>query len=233
MSKKGEKNRKRPRRVGIYEEIKHRYYIFCEGTETEPNYFAGFKKTIESNPIYKNAVYLYCKGTGRETVNIVKEAEKYVTQNTLTFGDVWCIYDKDDFPADQFNAASKYIAELNTSNKSITYHAGWSNESFEYWFILHFSYYTSNNTRKEFVDSLNQEFKTRLKKSYTKNDPSIWQELLEIGDPKNAIKYTEKQMRKFDGCIDSQCAPATKAYLLVKELARYLPEEIKDHFIDS
>lgn len=231
MRKKGEKNRKRPRRVGIYEEIEHRYYIFCEGTETEPKYFAGFKKSIESNPIYKNAVYLYYEGTGRETVNVVKEAEKYVIRNALTFGDVWCIYDKDDFPADQFDSASKYIEELNKSNKTITYHAGWSNESIEYWFILHFSYYTSNNTRKEFIDYLNQMFEKRLKKSYTKNSSDIWDDLLTIGDPKNAIKFAEKQMKKFSGCKDSVCAPSTKIYLLVKELAKYLPENKQNRFL--
>ncbi len=33
-----------------YLEMKHyRYYIFCEGQQTEPKYFAGFKKLIEDS----------------------------------------------------------------------------------------------------------------------------------------------------------------------------------------
>lgn len=32
------------------------YYIFCEGEQTEPQYFSGFKRLIEENPIYKNTI---------------------------------------------------------------------------------------------------------------------------------------------------------------------------------
>ncbi len=44
---------KRKRRQEYLEQKEFRYYIFCEGQQTEPQYFKGFKKYIESNPIYK------------------------------------------------------------------------------------------------------------------------------------------------------------------------------------
>lgn len=43
---------KKKRRQEYLEKKKYRYYIFCEGEQTEPQYFAGFKRLIEENPIY-------------------------------------------------------------------------------------------------------------------------------------------------------------------------------------
>jgi len=58
------------RKVSIYEPIK-KYYIFCEGEKTEPLYFSGFKKAIETNPIYEDRVIIHIEGTGRETVRVI------------------------------------------------------------------------------------------------------------------------------------------------------------------
>lgn len=107
MTKRTDTNRKKPRRMGIYEPIEHRYYVFCEGEETEPNYINGFKASIESNPIYQHTVYIHCEGTGRETLNVVKEAEKYVSQKKLTSGEIWCLYDKDAFPTEMIRKYGK------------------------------------------------------------------------------------------------------------------------------
>ena len=49
---------RKKRRQEHLEMKKYRYYIFCEGQETEPNYFQGFKKWIEENPIYKDMVLI-------------------------------------------------------------------------------------------------------------------------------------------------------------------------------
>ena len=53
---------RKKRRQEHLEMKKYRYYIFCEGQETEPNYFQGFKKWIEENPIYKDHA---CNRNGR------------------------------------------------------------------------------------------------------------------------------------------------------------------------
>lgn len=44
---------KKKRRKEYLEKKEFRYYIFCEGQQTEPLYFEGFKRHIEENPIYK------------------------------------------------------------------------------------------------------------------------------------------------------------------------------------
>ena len=49
---------KKKRRQQYLELKKYCYYIFCEGEQTEPQYFAGFKRLIEDNPIYKDMVLI-------------------------------------------------------------------------------------------------------------------------------------------------------------------------------
>ncbi len=56
--KAGMENWKRKRRQEYLVMKKYRYYIFCEGQQTEPLYFAAFKKLIEENPIYKDMVLI-------------------------------------------------------------------------------------------------------------------------------------------------------------------------------
>jgi len=71
MSRHTNENRKKARKVATLERIEKRYLVFSEGEETEPHYFKGFKRAIESNPIYKNSVQLIPIGTGRETINVL------------------------------------------------------------------------------------------------------------------------------------------------------------------
>ena len=54
--KAGMEKWKKQRRQEHLELKKYRYYIFCEGQQTEPQYFSGFKKMIEDNPIYRDMV---------------------------------------------------------------------------------------------------------------------------------------------------------------------------------
>ena len=45
----GTENWRKKRRQEHLEMKEYRYYIFCEGEQTEPRYFSGFKKLIEDN----------------------------------------------------------------------------------------------------------------------------------------------------------------------------------------
>ena len=64
-------NRKKQRKVESIESPQ-KIYIFCEGKETEPNYFESFKKEISKNPIYKNTVTIEVEGLGKETLRVVE-----------------------------------------------------------------------------------------------------------------------------------------------------------------
>lgn len=70
------------------------YYIFCEGQQTEPNYFNGFKELIDNNPIYEDMVRIEIEPCGAETLRVIYQAEEYVRKHSLKKAQIWCVYDK-------------------------------------------------------------------------------------------------------------------------------------------
>ncbi len=102
---------KKKRRQEYLEMKKYRYYIFCEGQQTEPQYFTGLKRLIEDNPIYRDMVLIEIEPCGAETMRIIQRAEDYVKRNHIIKGQIWCVYDKDSFPAKDFNGVAERAAE--------------------------------------------------------------------------------------------------------------------------
>jgi hypothetical protein len=103
-------------------EERSKILIVCEGKNTEPSYFSQFKLS--------NAE-IYPVGQGRNTITLVESVEKIVENSGKSFDEIWCVFDKDDFPNANFDNA---IAKA----KSLNYKVAYSNQAFEYWFILHF-----------------------------------------------------------------------------------------------
>ena len=123
---------------------------------------------------------------------------------------------------------------MNSETKEVQYHLAWSNECIEYWFLLHFTYYVSNNHRKEYIKFLNEKLSDQKSGKYAKNMENIFDLLLEKGDPKRAIKYAKNILNEHDRReTPSMIAPGTKVHELVEELAKYLPEEIKGRFLEQ
>ncbi|MBR6003527.1 MAG: RloB domain-containing protein [Lachnospiraceae bacterium] len=229
--KAGMEEWKKKRRQEFLEMRRFKYYIFCEGQQTEPLYFEGFKKLIEKNAIYKNMVLIEIEPCQAETLRVIEMAEEYVKRNHITEGQVWCVYDKDSFPAKRFNGVVERAESLNKDNPKLQYHTAWSNECIELWFILHFAFYDSNNHRSEYIDFLNKQFKAMGIGKYAKNMSTIFDILMDKGDPKKASKYAKKLLSTGKGKTPAEIAPGTKVYELVEELAKYLPEDVKEKFI--
>lgn len=223
---------KKKRRKEYLEKREYRYYIFCEGEQTEPLYFEGFKRLIEENPIYKDMVLIEIEPCAAETMRVIGMAEQYVKGNQITKGQIWCVYDKDSFPAEHFNGVVERVNILNRANSELQYHAAWSNECIEFWFVLHFAYYTANNHRTEYISFLNNKFQELGLGKYQKNMINIFDIVMEKGDPKLAIRYAKRIIRDGQGRTPTEIAPGTKVYELVEELAKYLPEDYKIKFCD-
>lgn len=214
-----------------------KYLIVSEGEKTETNYFKGIEKEI--NIKFKNSIQLkevlslQIEGTGRNTNDLVKHVEKYifsidkiVNRSTDQYGHIWVIFDKDDFSDGQFNSAIEQAI-------SKGYNVGWSNESFELWFLLHFEYLSTNIGREEYCKKLTQYFKKlevakkyNVKENkYHKNIPEIYDILTEYGNVDNAIANSKKLLISHTECGNdtySKKAPANTVYLLVEELRNYL-----------
>lgn len=123
------------------------------------NKILGIKRLIDKKyegKIKVNKYEISIKGTGRNTEDLVRftteEIEKAKSLGELPFGNVWVVFDKDDFTDDQFNGA--IIQAENNEHK-----VAWSNESIELWFLLHFEYLQSAVHRYQYIEKLNQYFR--------------------------------------------------------------------------
>ncbi len=241
----------RKRRAGFLEPRRYRYAIFTEGMVTEPAYFTGMKVAIEKNSVYKGMIYI--QGAGCETRRVLETAQAWVKACAPASCQVWCIYDKDDFPAEDFNGVVESVRALNErSEDGVTYHAGWSNACFEYWLVLHFALLQSDNDRGSYTKMLQERFKSKLHKNYKKETgaclaysergyPLLYEDMLAIGSPMAAIKRAETQWKVLQNLLGKEtlerrpakAAPATRVHLLVKELATYMAPEEKKDFLGS
>ncbi len=96
------------------------HLIVCEGKQTEPNYFNGLKKKINEKYGSKVDVLIpniEIKGTGENTTALVKYTDKFVNYSNKRYGQVWVVFDKDDYSDEQFDKAIKeknylYLPEM-------------------------------------------------------------------------------------------------------------------------
>ncbi len=164
-------------------------------------------------------------------MRVIGMAEEYVKRNKIKKGQIWCVYDKDSFPTEHFNGVVERAESLNKENPDLQYHTAWSNECIEFWFLLHFAYYTADNHRTEYVTFLNDKFKELGIGKYQKNMKDIFSILLEKGNPKLAIRYAKRIIKDGEGKTPTEIASGTKVYELVEELVKYLPEEVINNFV--
>ena len=105
-------------------EVKQSFLIVCEGVRTEPDYFRAFRMT---------AATVKAVGQAMNTTSLVSKAisiRDSEQKKKRTYDQCWVVFDKDDFPAKDFNDALA-LAERNG------FRVAYSNQAFEYWFLLH------------------------------------------------------------------------------------------------
>lgn len=116
------------------------HLIVTEGTETEPQYFESIKKTIDAK--YRDRIHLDVSGKGDNTLSLFNRAVRDVQVSSNIYKHIWLVYDKDDFPKDRFNRTAEFCET--TSSEETRYHAIWSNQCIELWFLLHFMFLQSD-----------------------------------------------------------------------------------------
>lgn len=219
----GKKNRKTPNigRKTPKKEVKKTFLIVCEGENTEPSYFRQFKmSTIKIVPV----------GTGCNTLSLVQKAEELQKENIkkskkgeeVKYDEIWCVFDKDNFPANNFNGAI-------TSAQSKGFKVAYSNQSFEYWFILHFEDHQGGSMdRKDYNTKINSYIKP-FKVTYDGNDNKKVTEdffnLLNGVDNKTVNLAIERARRNHQIHIQNSHTPAqsescTTVYELVESILR-------------
>ncbi len=176
-------------------ELRQRFLIVCEGEKTEPFYFKKFRVP---------KVLVKVVGIGANTISLVKKAIELKQKSG--YDQVWCVFDKDSFPVENFNNALS-LAEQHEIQ------VAYSNEAFELWYLLHFDYHDSAMSRDTYKIRLSK----RLGFTYKKNNPNMY-DLLEDkqGDAiRNATKLLQGYGDQHRPAYDN---PSTTVHHLVQTL---------------
>ncbi len=189
--------------------------IVCEGENTEPSYFNQFRIT---SAIVKSV------GEGYNTVSLVNRAFELAQQGN--YDQVWCVFDKDDFKEDDFNSAIR-LAEAN--NFGVAY----SNQSFEYWLILHFNDHQGGGMHRNNYNNKINQFLKPFNVNYDGNGTKLIEEdffeLLD-GIDKNtrrkrvelAIVRAERNYNQLDHINPAKEESSTTVFRLARELLKYV-----------
>ena len=190
---------------------------------TEPMYFNGMKKLIQERIGGRIDVALVPRidihGKGMSTSHLIKATERLVKDAKIVYQNVWIVLDRDDFK--DFDEAVRAAAERG-------FKVAWSNQCFEYWLYLHFSYSEAALDRSQWFKKLDELFSRYSlgDGSYRKNYENVYELVNTYGSVDAAIKNARSRMKGYDSssCTPSEYDPGTTVYELAEELKKYLEE---------
>ncbi|WP_293785699.1 RloB family protein [uncultured Pedobacter sp.] len=181
---------------------------------TEPSYFNQFKlasATVEA------------LGKGYNTLACVKHAI-HLSQKKK-YDQIWCVFDKDDFPNSDFNDAIKLAK---TNGLKVAY----SNMSFEYWMILHFDDHQGGGMhRSRYDEVINKHLKPFHLEYEGEDSKLVTQDIFDVlmsKGPKTetdrvllAIERAKRNYELFDHTSPANEESSTTVFELVDELLKY------------
>lgn len=192
------------------------HLIVTEGTETEPVYFEAIQRAI--NEQYRGRIQLDIFGEGTNTVFLFDRAKYLAEHSPNTYRHVWVVYDTDDFPKDRINEVVE-LCQTNSTEET-EYHALWSNQCIELWYLLHFSYMHSDLHRTEYWPKLTECLECIEAGEYKKNRSDMYALLRPYLE--TAIAFAKRLDQDNADLPPSQAAPGTKVYELLEKLKPYL-----------
>lgn len=206
----------RKRRVGV-RPIRQYFLIVCEGEKTEPLYFEAFKADLPKGVLQNTTLEI--EGEGKNTLSLIQEIQKIRARRERVMGrlydQVWAVFDRDSFPAQNFNNAI-----FKARNAVPEIFCAWSNEAFELWYLLHFEFYQDAASRRDYQARLEQVISQRTGKpfQYRKNDPGMYALLKVHGNVEQAIRWAMELERRHEGENFADHNPCTQLYRLVEML---------------
>jgi len=175
--------------------------ILCEDEKTAPYYFRKFRFDPAD-------VLIEVYGTGHNTLSLVQEAirrKRLGEESKNKYIAVWCVLDRDSFPANTFNEA---LFLANRNSIKIAY----ANQCFELWYWLHFDLQQTSVSRADYAHKLSQ----RLGRRYSKSDTSLYEEL--FAHQAVAIRNAKKLLSFYPTCNPERDDPSTSIHILVEYL---------------
>jgi hypothetical protein len=135
--------------------IKETFLIYCEGENTEPEYFKSFPVRTDTR--------VEAIGLGMSRTALVKEVIKRKRKNEDKNLNIWVVFDRDIRYDNQvqdnqdFNNAI-YLAEKNKIK------CAYSNDCFELWFLLHDEYIETEMHRTQIFRKLSDKLELNYEK---------------------------------------------------------------------
>lgn len=127
-----------------FRNLKERFLILCEGSNTEKIYFESFRLTTATVKV------IPVSDAGGNALNFVEKAHQYIgTKSKTEYDYYWLVFDKDENTDQNFNNA---IKKAESNNYKVAY----SNQAFEVWFILHYENFRQSANRKQLNEKLNK-----------------------------------------------------------------------------
>ncbi|NPD83030.1 RloB domain-containing protein [Prevotella sp. PINT] len=186
--------------------IKQSFLIVCEGVRTEPDYFKAFRMTTAT---------VKAVGQAMNTTSLVNKAisiREADQRRKRKYDQCWVVFDKDDFPAKDFNQA------ITLAHKN-GFQVAYSNQAFEYWFLLHFNLYKGALHRNNYADMLTK----LIGIPYSKSEgfgTVMYNRLFHLQS--QAIRNAEAVLSDVSHGNPALEESSTTVHLLVKELNKYI-----------
>lgn len=191
--------------------------IVCDGKNTEPDYFGQLRL---------RSVRVKTIGEGYNTTSLIERAGQL--QQEANYDQVWVVFDRDSFNPHAFQEAIR-LAEKNG------FGVAWSNQSFEYWLILHFEDHQGGGMgRKLYGDKINGYIVPEgayYDSEGSKHISADFFTLLESLDPKTRLPRQELAIRRAkrnhnfwlaEGCPMADAESCTLVYKLIMTLSSCL-----------
>ena len=140
----------------------HRHFIFCEDKKSSADYLRSFR-------VPRDYVEVIVEGDAGNTDTVVEKAlgkRERLIRNKVPFATIWCVFDRDSFPAHNFNRA------FALANRHNDVEVIWANECFELWYLLHFNLRITPIGRDNLFTLLGGN--SYLGKKYKKADKTIY-----------------------------------------------------------
>lgn len=198
--------------------------IVCCGEKTETQYFSRVCEIIKTKYPAQTGINFDIFVDAVDPLGMTDSIEKkYLTSIKAKhpYQHIWVVFDKDDFKNDNFDNAIGRLRALCEKYKEndVTFHALWSNECIELWFLLHFEYLTANISREQYFSKLTEY----LKQNYKKNDKGLYARIMKAG---GHLDFAMKNARKLNAAQsdkpESLRAPATNVVEFFEKYHQYL-----------
>jgi hypothetical protein len=209
----GRRGETRGGRVSRGRPFRRTILVYCEGRETEPNYFRSLR--AEDHVTLKFDVTVK-RGKGGSRLQIIQGAVNHLANTPKSYDEKYVILDTERLDTPEARKDFDNAIRLARQNG---FHPHLSNPSFEVWFLAHFvrtcRYFKHADA---VVAELNKHWIKAFDSSYCKTDESTYLKLrARTSDAiKHARQVREEDHKEKDTIII--CNSATEVYLLVEYL---------------